>query len=287
MKRLSKWEPSKGSQTLPRSGSAGQSPASPTRVPFATLVSYLVATLAFGSSAVAQLPAPPAAAPDATAKPSARRPGPLGALRSPRRDGLPAGAPRPVPPAPPPAPPVVVPGAPKPLPPAVKAAAPAARPAAPAAAPKPGAVVPAPPPGTPGLVDIPGEKEFNSCHKLPPGKRIVRLNLKPDTEVMDLIGWISSITCTQFIVSVPVQGKKLTIIAPQLITPEEAYRLFFSALDSLGLTVEPTGQVPARGRELARRASLRCRSSAPTRRRRATAASSPSWCACSTSIPPT
>ena len=40
----------------------------------------------------------------------------------------------------------------------------------------------------------------------------------------------------------PVQGKKLTIISPELITPEEAYRLFFSALDSLGLTVEPTGK---------------------------------------------
>jgi general secretion pathway protein D len=41
---------------------------------------------------------------------------------------------------------------------------------------------------------------------------------------------------------VPLQGKKLTIVSPQLITPEEAYRLFFSALDSLGLTVEPTGK---------------------------------------------
>jgi general secretion pathway protein D len=93
-----------------------------------------------------------------------------------------------------------------------------------------------------GIVEIPGEKEFNSCKKLPAGKRIVRLNLKPDTEVMDLIGWISSITCAQFIVSVPLQGKKITIVSPQLITPEEAYRLFFSALDSLGLTVEPTGK---------------------------------------------
>jgi len=108
----------------------------------------------------------------------------------------------------------------------------AATPAAPAAAAAAGSAA----------ATLPGEKEFNSCKKLPAGKRIVRLNLKPDTEVMDLIGWISSITCTQFIVSVPVAGKKLTIISPQLITPEEAYRLFFSALDSLGLTVEPTGK---------------------------------------------
>jgi general secretion pathway protein D len=104
------------------------------------------------------------------------------------------------------------------------------------------AKAPGDPAAAAGVVEIPGEKEFNSCKKLPAGKRIVRLNLKPDTEVMDLIGWISSITCAQFIVSVPVQGKKLTIISPELITPEEAYRLFFSALDSLGLTVEPTGK---------------------------------------------
>jgi general secretion pathway protein D len=92
------------------------------------------------------------------------------------------------------------------------------------------------------VVDLPGEKEFNSCKKLPPGKRIVKLNLKPETDVIDVIGWISSITCSQFLVSIPLQGKKVTIIAPQLITPEEAYRLFFAALESVGLTVEPSGK---------------------------------------------
>ncbi len=96
--------------------------------------------------------------------------------------------------------------------------------------------------GTPGVVELPGEKEFNSCKKLPPGKRIVKLNLKPDTELIDLIGWISSITCSQFLVTIPLQGKKVTVIAPQLITPEEAYRLFYAALESVGLTVEPSGK---------------------------------------------
>ena len=168
----------------------------------ATVVSYLVVSMAEGSLALAQAPAPAAPpAPAPAVRPAARRAGPLGALRPGRLE-----------------------------PPAIAAAA------------LPGKV--ASPPGSPaaGIVEIPGEKEFNSCKKLPAGKRIVRLNLKPDTEVMDLIGWISSITCAQFIVSVPLQGKKITIVSPQLITPEEAYRLFFSALDSLGLTVEPTGK---------------------------------------------
>ena len=181
----------------------------------ATLVSYLVASTAFGSWAWAQDPAAPAPTPP---KPSAKRASPFGALRGAKPAApVPPPAPAPKPPLPPP-------------PPGAKGAPPA--PAAAAGAPGAAAATP----------ELPGEREFNSCKKLPPGKRIVRLNLKPDTEVMDLIGWISSITCAQFIVSVPVQGKKLTIISPQLITPEEAYRLFFSALDSLGLTVEPTGK---------------------------------------------
>jgi general secretion pathway protein D len=110
--------------------------------------------------------------------------------------------------------------------------------------------VPAAPPaaaggaaGAPGS-DLAGEKEFNSCRKFPAGKRIVKLNLKPDTELGDLVSWISSITCKQFLLpgTIPANSKKVTIVAPQLITPEEAYRLFLSALDSVGLTVEPSGK---------------------------------------------
>ena len=81
----------------------------------------------------------------------------------------------------------------------------------------------------------------DSCRKLPEGKRL-RLNLKPNTELIDLVSWISAITCKHFIVpgSIPSQGKTVTIIAPQPITAAEAYDLFLAALDSVGLTVYPT-----------------------------------------------
>jgi hypothetical protein len=84
----------------------------------------------------------------------------------------------------------------------------------------------------------------SSCHKFPAGKRIVKLNLKPETELVDLIAWISAITCKEFILpgSITSTSKKVTIYAPQLITPEEAYRLFLDALDSVGLTVQPSGR---------------------------------------------
>ena len=98
-------------------------------------------------------------------------------------------------------------------------------------------------PVTTGTAEV-GDREFNSCRKFPAGKRVVKLNMKPDTELGDLLAWISSITCRQFILpgTIPANSKKVTIIAPQLITPEEAYRLFLAALDSVGLTVEPSGK---------------------------------------------
>jgi type II secretory pathway component GspD/PulD (secretin) len=81
----------------------------------------------------------------------------------------------------------------------------------------------------------------NSCRQLPAGKRIVRLNLKPNTDLGDLISWISSITCKQFVVpgTIPVSTKTVTIVSPQLITVEEAYGLFLTALETVGLTVYP------------------------------------------------
>ena|SRR6185503_4612727 len=81
----------------------------------------------------------------------------------------------------------------------------------------------------------------NSCRRLPAGKRVVKLNLKPNTDLGDLISWIASITCKQFVLSggIPVSSKTVTIISPQLITVEEAWDLFLTALDSVGLTVYP------------------------------------------------
>jgi general secretion pathway protein D len=82
----------------------------------------------------------------------------------------------------------------------------------------------------------------STCTKLPTGRRIVKLNLKPETEIADLVAWISSVTCKQFVLAdVPASHAKVTIVAPSLITSGEAYRLFLDALDSVGLTVYPSG----------------------------------------------
>jgi general secretion pathway protein D len=88
----------------------------------------------------------------------------------------------------------------------------------------------------------PASAEGDSCRKLPPGKRL-KLSLKPNTDLVDLVSWISSITCKQFIVpgTIPAQSKTVTIVSPQPITVAEAYALFLDALDSVGLTVYASG----------------------------------------------
>jgi general secretion pathway protein D len=94
-----------------------------------------------------------------------------------------------------------------------------------------------------GVMELPGEKEFNQCKRVPSGKRILKFSFKPETEITDLIGWISAISCTQFLIGgTPVAGKKVTVMSPQLISLEEAYRLFLGALESVQLTVEPMGK---------------------------------------------
>src|SRR5580698_3978289 len=84
----------------------------------------------------------------------------------------------------------------------------------------------------------------NSCRRLPPGKRVVKLNLKPDTSLPDLVAWISAITCKDFLLSGggAIDNAKVTIVAPGLLSTEDAYELFLNALDSVGLTVYPSGK---------------------------------------------
>jgi general secretion pathway protein D len=84
----------------------------------------------------------------------------------------------------------------------------------------------------------------DSCRRLPEDKRL-KLSLKPNTDLVDLISWISAITCKHFIVpgTIPARSKTVTIISPKPITAAEAYRLFLDALDSVGLTVYPSGKV--------------------------------------------
>lgn len=96
-----------------------------------------------------------------------------------------------------------------------------------------------------------GAKETKPCKKLPAGKRILKLNLKPDSEVSDVVAWMSAISCKAFLFTPSdLQGKRVTVMAPQLMTLEEAYRLFTETLTSVGLKVEPLSREGGQGEVL-------------------------------------
>ena len=86
-----------------------------------------------------------------------------------------------------------------------------------------------------------GEHEFNECKKIPRRKR-VKVTLKPDSELHDLIAWISGMTCKRFIVGSNVRAQKVTIYSPTPVRASEAYRAFLSALTVMNLTVVPSGR---------------------------------------------
>ena len=113
------------------------------------------------------------------------------------------------------------------------------RPPVPVPAPAP---PPPPPPPAPGASKeaMAALAEFNTCIKIPAGKRVVKMNLRPDAELADLIAWISTVTCKPFVLPghISAQGKKITVTAPNLMTRDEAYAAFLNTLDSIGLTIE-------------------------------------------------
>lgn len=81
----------------------------------------------------------------------------------------------------------------------------------------------------------------NSCRKQPRGARF-RITLPEEAELKDLVNWMMSISCQKFIWDPKVRGGKVTILSPEPVTVDEAYAAFYAALQTMGLTVEPSGK---------------------------------------------
>jgi general secretion pathway protein D len=97
---------------------------------------------------------------------------------------------------------------------------------------------------TPGAAGAPATGEDDklyNCKQQKTGQVVV--SFKPETELKDLITWVMGFTCKNFIFEPRIvsTGKKVTLIAPNKMTPTEAYRLFLVALSTMGLTVVPKG----------------------------------------------
>jgi general secretion pathway protein D len=90
--------------------------------------------------------------------------------------------------------------------------------------------------------DVDPNAPIFNCQK---AKGQVSVSFKSDIELKDLLTWAMGFTCKNFIYEQGVlsRSKKLTIIAPNKMTAEQAYRLFLVGLSTMGLTVVPKGNV--------------------------------------------
>lgn len=81
------------------------------------------------------------------------------------------------------------------------------------------------------------------CKKVKGGQ--VSVTFKPETELKDLITWVMGFTCKNYVLDPRIvsTGKKVTIIAPNKMSPSAADDLFLVALSTMGLTVVPKGNV--------------------------------------------
>ncbi|HUH02768.1 MAG TPA: type II secretion system secretin GspD [Kofleriaceae bacterium] len=81
-----------------------------------------------------------------------------------------------------------------------------------------------------------------NCRK---AKGKVSVSFKPEVELKDLISWAMGFTCKNFVYGSGIGGRsaKVTIIAPQKMSAYEAWRVFLVALQTMGLTVVPKGNV--------------------------------------------
>jgi general secretion pathway protein D len=89
----------------------------------------------------------------------------------------------------------------------------------------------------------PGEQEFLGCHKYPDDKRF-RWGVRGEVGVPELVASLGEISCLAIVVGPQVSSRagKVMIEVPDLLTTVEVYRLFYSALEALGLTVEKAGK---------------------------------------------
>lgn len=98
-------------------------------------------------------------------------------------------------------------------------------------------------PATPTTPPLPGEEEaLHECKKYPPNKKF-KWELRGEVDLMALLNSISPMMCRPIIVPGNIRQSKVTIIAPDTVTAPEVYRMFLSALETMGLTVQPEGKV--------------------------------------------
>ncbi len=88
-----------------------------------------------------------------------------------------------------------------------------------------------------------GEREaLTECARYPPGKKF-KWSLRGEVDLPALVSAMSVLVCRPFVVPGNLRPTRIHLLAPDVMTAQEAWRLFLSALDTMGLAVEPEGNV--------------------------------------------
>jgi general secretion pathway protein D len=98
----------------------------------------------------------------------------------------------------------------------------------------------------------------SDCHKVPPGKKI-KVTFKQETDVSELVAWASALSCKTILLPKALQDRKVMVSAPDTMTADQGWPLFLAALNSVGLTVLPSGDA------LVVSETLRAKEAAPVR----------------------
>src|SRR5215813_14038786 len=96
------------------------------------------------------------------------------------------------------------------------------------------------------------------CQKVPSGKKIT-VTLKPETDTNELVAWASALSCKKILLPKTLQDRKITLHAQGTMTGDQGWSLFLAALNSVGLTVLPSGD------SLVVAETLRAKEAAPLR----------------------
>ena len=73
----------------------------------------------------------------------------------------------------------------------------------------------------------------------------VFVQFKPEMEVKELLAWVMGFTCKNFVLDprIVATNRRVTIVAPNKMSAQEAYRVFLVALSTIGYTLVPQGNV--------------------------------------------
>jgi general secretion pathway protein D len=88
----------------------------------------------------------------------------------------------------------------------------------------------------------PGADAFLGCKKYPPEKKF-KWSVRGEVGVGELAASLSEISCRPIVVATTIaqRGGKVVLEVPDLVSAADVYRLFYGALEAMGLTVDASG----------------------------------------------